>query len=370
MVKVRTGDILRSNAQTLVNTVNTVGIMGKGIALEFKRAFPDMFEDYVQRCQQGRVKLGQPYLYKRLVPPWILNFPTKQHWRSVARIEDIVHGLQYLKRHYQEWGIISIAVPPLGCGQGGLEWRVVGPVLYRHLAEFTIPVELYAPFGTPHEELSLSEEGPAPPPKVAAGAIALVEILRRIQTKPYHWPVGRTSFQKIAYFATEAGIPTGLEHTRASYGPYSPGLKPVISRLVNNGLITERPGQAMLRVTVGPTFEAARRAYADDLARWEAQIDAVTDLFLRMTTRRAEVAATVHFVFQALSRRKLERPTDEQVLAGVLNWKQRRRPPLSENEIRDSIRTLTMLGWIDPQMTGALVEPDDDELPAEAYGSR
>src|SRR3990170_5247050 len=153
MITVRIGDIFESNAQTLVNTVNCVGIMGKGIALEFRKRFPDMFEDYARRCKEGRVKLGEPFLYRRLTTPWILNFPTKDHWRSVSRLEDIIAGLRHLQTHYREWGITSLAVPPLGCGHGQLEWRVVGPTLYRHLKQLALPVELYAPYGTPDEQL-------------------------------------------------------------------------------------------------------------------------------------------------------------------------------------------------------------------------
>ena len=153
MVKVLIGDLLSSTAQTLVNTVNCVGVMGKGIAAEFKRRFPDMHEDYVRRCDDGEVELGKPYLFCSANPPWILNFPTKDHWRSVSSLIDIVRGLEYLEQHYVKWGIRSLAVPPLGCGLGQLEWRVVGPTLYRHLERLDLVVELYAPFGTPHEEL-------------------------------------------------------------------------------------------------------------------------------------------------------------------------------------------------------------------------
>ncbi|MDI6889399.1 MAG: macro domain-containing protein, partial [Thermodesulfovibrionales bacterium] len=121
--KVLVGDLFESECQTLVNTVNIVGIMGTGVALAFKKRFSDMFEDYVKRCNEGRVKLGEPYLYKRLVPPWILNFPTKKRWRSVSNLSDIIRGLKYLEQHYKEWGITSIALPPLGCGHGQLEWN-------------------------------------------------------------------------------------------------------------------------------------------------------------------------------------------------------------------------------------------------------
>jgi O-acetyl-ADP-ribose deacetylase (regulator of RNase III) len=157
MIRVLTGDLFNSNAQTLVNAVNTVGVMGKGIALEFRKRFPDMYEDYAARCKARQVRLGQPYLFKRLLPPWILNFPTKDDWRSVSRLSDIVAGLEYLERRYREWGITSLAVPSLGCGLGGLEWRVVGPTLYRYLGRFDIPVALYAPHDTPQEQLDTME---------------------------------------------------------------------------------------------------------------------------------------------------------------------------------------------------------------------
>src|SRR6266516_3463365 len=123
LVKVMSGDLLASKAQTLVNTVNCVGIMGKGIALAFKRRYPEMFKDYVRRCERGEVQLGRPYVY-RADDHQILNFPTKQHWRAVSRLEDIIAGLEYLEAHYREWGLTSIAVPPLGCGNGQLEWEV------------------------------------------------------------------------------------------------------------------------------------------------------------------------------------------------------------------------------------------------------
>jgi O-acetyl-ADP-ribose deacetylase (regulator of RNase III) len=153
-VTVRPGDLFRSDAQTLVNTVNTVGVMGKGIALEFKKRFPEMYVEYVQRCQANQVRAGEPYLYRRLTPPWIINFPTKEHWRSVARLSDIVLGLEYLEAHCKEWEVTSLAVPALGCGLGQLEWRVVGPILYRHLSTLEIPVELFAPSEATDEEVT------------------------------------------------------------------------------------------------------------------------------------------------------------------------------------------------------------------------
>ena len=368
MVTVTTGDIFESDAQTLVNTVNCVGVMGKGIARGFKDRFPDMYRDYVKRCEAGMVRLGEPYLFPRLTPPSILNFPTKHHWRSVSKLEDIIRGLDYLREHYRDWGIDSIAFPPLGCGEGNLEWRVVGPTLFRYLKDLDIPVELYAPFGTPHQELTpdyldvASDQAAtfavSAPDRVGASWTALVEILKRIEQQPYHWPIGRTSFQKIAYFATEAGIPTGLKYERGSYGPYSPDLKKGITRLVNNGLIKEERLGRMFAVRVGQTFADAARAYESTINKWDQQINSIADLFSRLDTRQAEVAATIHFAWRTTSK---SAPSETDVLFEVEQWKQRRRPPLERPEIAKNIRALAMLGWIE-------VEADPDlPVPEEAF---
>jgi O-acetyl-ADP-ribose deacetylase (regulator of RNase III) len=131
--------------QTLINTVNCVGVMGKGIALVFKQQYPAMFMDYVQRCRGKQVKLGEPYLYKVSDVRWIINFPTKGHWRNDSKIEDIERGLAYLVSHIKIWGITSLAVPPLGCGNGGLDWGKIGPLIEQHLSGCDIPIEVYSP---------------------------------------------------------------------------------------------------------------------------------------------------------------------------------------------------------------------------------
>lgn len=370
MIKVVVGNMFESEAQTLVNTVNCVGVMGKGVALEFKKRFPDMFEDYVRRCEAKQVRLGRPYLFKRMFPPWILNFPTKDHWRSVSRLQDIVEGLRYLQEHYKTWGITSLAVPPLGCGHGQLEWRVVGPTLYRHLKTLDIPVELYAPFGTPHQELRFSfldkMEEPVSlhiaPYKIDPAWVAIVEIVKRIEEEPFHWPVGRTTFQKIAYFATECGIPTGLKYQRGSYGPYSPALKKHITALANNGLIREEQLGRMFAIRVGQTFPDARKAYEQQIREWEPIIDKVADLFLRINTQQAEVAATVHFAAREAKAHREGEPTEKEVLDTVMKWKQKRRPPLDEKEVAMTVRNLNMLNWIGAKVSNDLPITEEDIL--------
>jgi uncharacterized protein YwgA len=346
--------------------------MGKGIAKEFKERFPEMYDEYVKLCEQGRVKLGQPYIFKRLTPPWILNFPTKEHWRSVSRLEDIIKGLDYLEAHYKDWGVTSLAVPPLGCGHGQLEWRVVGPTLYRYLKRFDVPVELFAPFGTPHEELKpefLDQNGSAtarandrPPYRVPPAWVALVEILRGIEREPYHWPIGRVTFQKIAYFATESGMPTGLQYVRGSFGPYAKDVKRHITVLVNNGLIEEERLGKMFAVRTGKTSDDARRAYDDQIHLWRDAIEKVTDLFMRMNTKQAELAATVHFATQELRKEGATTVSEIDILYRVMEWKQRRRPPLEERQVALAIRNLNMLSWISAQVSVELPVTEEEVL--------
>lgn len=371
MVRVLVGDMFESRAQTLVNTVNCVGVMGKGIALEFKKRFPDMYEDYAQRCAAKQVRLGEPYLFRRLFPPWILNFPTKGHWRSVSRLSDIEAGLEYLERHYHEWGIESLAVPALGCSNGGLEWRVVGPTLYRHLGRLDIPVELYAPRETPVEQLEsafLAQPADEVSATSASGHnlkinpawVALVEILARIVREPYHSPVGRTIFQKIAYFATETGLPTGLRYQRDSYGPFAHEVKPLITRLANNGLVQEEQLGNMFAVKPGPTYEDAARLFRSNLNEWEPIIEHIVDLFLRIRrTQQAEIAATVHFVARSLAKERGHKPSEAEVLQEVMRWKERRRPPLDEGEVAQAIRSLSALRWLDVRPSTEMPVPEE-----------
>lgn len=369
-VTIREGDIFKSDAQTLVNTVNCVGVMGKGIALGFRKRFPEMHDDYVRRCEQGKVKLGRPYLYRRPEGAWVLNFPTKDHWRSMSRLADIEAGLEYLVDHYEAWGIESLAVPPLGSGHGGLEWQVVGPTLYRHLTRLNIPVELYVPFGTPHDELrpahfqdSLMAEPTPAFGRIGPDWVALLTVLDRLEGQAYRPRIGRTVFQKLAYFATVEGLDLGLSYSRGSYGPYAPELKQYVSHLLNNGLIQESRSGRMFEVRLGATYEGAKRAFGRELEKFNPQVERLVDLFARIsTTKDAEIAATVHFAASELASGSAAPPSEQQIVEVVLRWKQHRRPPLTETDISQAVRGLNLLGWIDARPTEDLAA--DPELQA------
>lgn len=367
-MKILIGDMFQSEAQTLINTVNCVGVMGKGIAAEFKKRFPEMCKDYIARCERKEIKPGVPYPYKEsMFSPQIINFPTKSHWRAASKIEDIERGLRILTEKYKEWGIESIAIPPLGCGNGQLLWDAVGPLIYKYASTWNIPVTMYAPYGCPQKQLSIDFlQGNSEKNKVGTGArilekinpawVALAEIIDRIEKQKYFNPVGRTIFQKIAYVATALGLPTGLNHVRGSYGPYCAELNNVKSRLANAGLLQEQQSGVMFRVVPGLAYSQGREKYKNELEKWNELIDKTADLFLRLDTNKAEIVATVLYVEKELSQAGV--PSEMDVLAEVMKWKQKRRPPLNEKEVAETIRNLGVLKWF--SLTPSTDLPIDD----------
>ena len=154
MIEIAQGNLLKAPAEALVNAVNTVGVMGKGIALQFRQAFPEMYRAYEKACKNGHMQLGQVQVYDLggLVggPRWIINFPTKGHWRASSRLADVESGLIDLVTKVRKLGIRSIAIPPLGCGNGGLNWNEVRPRIEQTFAALTdVQVLLYEPTGEP-----------------------------------------------------------------------------------------------------------------------------------------------------------------------------------------------------------------------------
>ncbi len=156
MIHLVSGNLLEAQTEALVNTVNCVGVMGKGIALRFKQAFPDNFKDYVNACEKGKVRIGKMFVHSthRMFPPqYIINFPTKRHWKAKSRIEDIEQGLEDLVKVIKEMGIESIAVPALGSGLGGLNWEEVKSrikVAFKGVQD--VDVLLYDPTGAHSSE--------------------------------------------------------------------------------------------------------------------------------------------------------------------------------------------------------------------------
>ncbi len=270
MFKALIGDLFESKAQTLVNTINCVGVMGKGVAEQFKLRFPAMFDDYKARTDRGSVRLGEPYLYRDLSGLSIINFPTKGHWRSPSRLSDIESGLEYLAEHAKSWGVTSLAMPPLGCGNGGLEWSEVGPLMYQKLYRVPIDVEVYAPYSTPKQQLTsdflslpsqMNLEGKGRKhQKMKPEWVVLLEVIRELEDQPYANPVGRTIFQKISYVVTEMGVPTGFDFGKGSYGPFSGDVKLALHDFANRNWLHEQQLGRMMSPQASNTSVAINSA--------------------------------------------------------------------------------------------------------------
>ena len=359
MIKALIGDLFESQAQTLVNTVNCVGVMGKGVAAEFRKRFPAMFDDYVARCDAGEVKLGAPYLWEELAGAKILNFPTKGHWRAATRLSDVEAGLDYLVHHYQEWGITSIALPPLGCGNGGLDWEDVGPLIFEKLGSLNLDVEMYAPYGTPKnqlkEEFFASVNGELFDKKGSRNAkfnpqwVVLMEVLRELEAQRYASPVGRTIFQKICYIVTAMGVKTEFEFSKNSYGPFSEDVKAVVVDFSNRNWIREEQLGPMMAVRVGEQYLRERKKYREIIEANEQKIGKVVDLFSRIkNTDQAEEMITVLYSCRVLKENAQPgtEVTQDDLFRYILDWKKKWDTLEKRESIRDSVFSLMMLNWM------------------------
>jgi O-acetyl-ADP-ribose deacetylase (regulator of RNase III)/uncharacterized protein YwgA len=368
MFKALIGNLFESQAQTLVNTVNCVGVMGKGVAEEFKRRFPAMFKDYQLRCERKAVKLGEPYLFADLSGQRIINFPTKGHWRSSSRLADIEAGLDYLVAHADEWGISSVAMPPLGCGNGGLEWREVGPLIYRKLHQLPMDVELYAPYGTPKTQLNadflaspsqMSLDGKGQHfEKLNPNWVVLMEVLRELQAQPYANPVGRTIFQKICYVVTEMGVPTGLHFNKGSYGPFSDDVKPVLHDFANRNWLREEPLGRMVALRVNSSYEKDRNRFQSVITQFGKKINKTVDLFSRIkSTDQAEEVMTVLYASRQLKQGKeSDEIAEQQIYDYSLDWKRSWGSDEKKDAVAAAIRNLVLLGWMKAQVSENLLE--------------
>lgn len=356
-MKALLGNIFDSHAEVLVNTVNCVGVMGKGIALEFKRRYPQMFEEYTRLCKEGIVRPGQPYVYTDLVGNRVLNFPTKDNWRTPSRLSYIRDGLQWFRNHYSDYGIISIAFPPLGCGNGGLSWDDVGPMMYRYLHDLPIEIEIYAPYGTPLEKLSESflarsnnatGEVGTQNTKLNDRWLLIPEAIRQINAGKYTLHVGRVIYQKLCYVLTRLGLKTGFVFVKGAYGPFSKEVKTAQAALANANIITECPiqGGKMIETLVSPNFNLDRSRYSDIELGW---LEKTVDLFCRIKdTDQAEMITTILFSYDQLSTNSTT--SEEDILNYILAWKKHWRNS-KEQDIKRTTRNLAMLGWITPTLS-------------------
>ena len=359
-MKILVGNLFDSQMHTWVNTVNCVGVMGKGVALEFKKRFPDMFREYTEKCANKALRPGEPYLFRSLIDPSVLLFPTKDDWRSPSKLSYITEGLEWFCRNYRELGITSIAFPPLGCGNGGLKWEVVGPIMYQVLSQLPIEVEIYAPYGTPVTQLTIEFLGGQSISHKAEiiGSVnqrinpiwmMILNVVKEVNSGAYTLHVGRTIFQKICYVFTRSGLETGFTFHRSFYGPYSEDVKEAIGILSNANLMDERRASAgdMIETRVTDHFVFSPDLYSPHEI---GVMNSIIDLFSRIkNTSHAEMIATVMYAYDELAGTNWQTVTEDDLADSILQWK-KKWIGKKETEIHESILDLAMLGWIKPSI--------------------
>ncbi len=305
MIEEGRGNLLTAEVDALVNTVNTVGVMGKGIALQFKRAYPDNYRAYHAACQRGEVQLGRMFLVDRgVLGPrrYIINFPTKKHWRSASRLDDIRTGLADLVDVVLHHEITSVAIPALGCGNGGLDWAEVRPLIEAACARMPqVRAVAFAPEGAPAPE-AMPDATPRPA-LTQLRALLLATIgayLDRARLQEVRDGISELEVQKLAYFLQLAGAPFNLRFARGRYGPYADRLGHVLAILEGHYLtgLGDRSARVTDLAPIRPLpggQEAATelvRRHPEQLSQFKAVLDLVDGFEAPYSL---ELLATVHF---------------------------------------------------------------------------
>lgn len=340
------GNLLAAEVEALVNTVNTEGVMGKGIALQFKKAYPAMFDAYRKAAKSGELHLGKMQVWHTGLltgPKYIINFPTKGHWKSASRIRDIETGLADLVHTVRELSISSIAVPPLGCGNGGLDWSDVEP---RITAAFDalpdVDVRLYAPSGPPAaaEMPNASER-----PQMTKGRAALVALIHRYTAQSLMAP-GLIESQKLLYFLQEAGEPLKLRYDANMYGPYADNLRHVFNVIEGHFLSGYGDGSAKVSdaeaLTVLPGATGEAESVLSAASETQDRIARVLDLASGFESAYGlELLATVHWL---VTRRGLE--DDSEVAKKVHEWSPRKARMFTPEHIGVALDALREQDWL------------------------
>lgn len=320
MIETAAGDILEADAEALVNTVNCVGAMGRGIALQFKHAYPDNFKEYAAACKRGDVQPGRMLVHDtgQLSPRWIVNFPTKRHWRGRSRLEDIRSGLEALVAEIADREIRSIAVPPLGSGLGGLDWPIVRDVIEDALAAVPdVRVLLYEPSADAARARAPQRTDPL---RMTAGRAALVGLVRRYLSGMTEPGISLLEIHKLMYFLQIAGEPLRLRYVKGHYGPYAENLRHVM-RDIEGHLTSGFSGEGdspSEQIELLPGASDRSRAFLSDhpaIAERSGRVAELVDGY--ETPYGLELLASVHWVMAKEGAR-----TSDDVIDAVHNWSQ------------------------------------------------
>jgi O-acetyl-ADP-ribose deacetylase (regulator of RNase III) len=360
MLQLKRGNLLEEKTEALVNTVNCVGVMGKGIALQFKQAFPDNFKQYQNACKAKAIQPGQMFIVDRgalLNPRYVINFPTKRHWRQPSRIEDIQIGLAALVRDVQSRSITSIAVPPLGCGNGGLVWADVKPLIIQAFEALPdVTVILFEPAGAPLTETIKAETIKAEmmklgtaKPQMSPARAALLCLIDLYTQSGYR--ASRIEIQKLAYFLKVAGEPAlqKLDYQRWHFGPYAHNLGHSLQHMEGHFIRGYGDGSDRAQIQVLPQGrEEAVQYLQQSQSNNGAYLDRVSNLIQGFETPYGmEMLATLHWVAQ-------ENPDAasqvEIAIQRVGEWSDRKKNLFKPDHLRTAWHHLQDQGWltIDP----------------------
>jgi len=344
MIKLTRGDILKADAEALVNTVNCVGVMGRGIALQFRKAFPECFNAYKEACDRRELHPGIMHvcdLGRLENPRLVVNFPTKRHWKGKSRLEDIEAGLDALADLVRRRHIRSIAVPPLGCGLGGLHWADVLALIERVFANMgDVNVLVYEPKGAPAAE-AMAKGNKAP--SMTVGRAALLGLMSRYLGALMDPFVTLLEIHKLMYFMQGAGEKLRLQYEKGMYGPYAANLRHVLTHIEGHfisgyGDAEDAPDkQIELKVQAADQAERFLQAHADTLARFDRVVDLIRGF---ETPYGMELLSTVHWV----ASREGASNADE-AAARTYAWNDRKRMFRPEH-IHKAWEVLCRKGWL------------------------
>jgi len=343
MIETKHGNILEADAEALVNTVNCVGVMGKGVALQFKQAFPENFKQYERACRAKEVQPGHMFTVptgKSSNPLFIVNFPTKRHWKGNSRLEDIKAGLGALIKEVERLRIHSIAIPPLGCGNGGLDWSHVKPLIESAFAELpSVRVLLFEPQVAP--EASNMPVATRRPEMTRSRAL-LVQLMDIYRERGYK--LTKLEIQKLAYFLQEAGEMLRLRYEKHKYGPYADNLNHTLQHI--EGHYIRGYGDRSNRAAIHPLPEgvetaSAFLAAAPDVAERLKKVSRLIEGF--ETPYGLELLATVHWVVKS---EPLAVTNDFDAIQRVQRWSSRKRQIFKPEHIRKAWQRLKDEHWL------------------------
>jgi O-acetyl-ADP-ribose deacetylase (regulator of RNase III) len=346
MIRFTSGDILSAEAEALVNTVNCVGVMGRGIALQFKKAFPENFKAYASACKREQVQPGHMFVFETgemTNPRFIINFPTKRHWKGKSRMEDVETGLVELVDDVIRLKIKSIAIPPLGCGLGGLDWTEVRPKIEQAFAPLNdVAVYVFEPDGAPSSDKMVHNKEI---PDMTVGRAALIGLMNRYLKGLLDPFVTLLEVHKLMYFMQVAGQPLRLKYSKAPYGPYAGNLSHVLNKVEGHFISGYADGgdapEKQLQLVPGATQEADEvlNSCPETLDRFE-KVSRLVEGF--ESPFGLELLATVHWV---VTQEGADSVTT--VIDYVYNWNTHKRQ-FSERQIKLAVEQLVKCGWIEP----------------------